>query len=1262
MPSDKYTNVRTSGVGVVQLVSRVRKSVPYISRGSQGGVMPLTPKERRVRQLRHQGRTADSGGFSIDNISGANTAMSGASSFFSPQLSTDFLELPQSLREKREIYRHFYNTDPIVGQAIDLHTELPMSKVRLAAPKPTSHPPEFKDAESYGRYILSFFEKMCKRIKLFQTLITAVHHYWLDGTCVPGDEWVTTDFGVKYAEDVVEGDLVLTHLGRWRPVVAVTQLNASEIIHLDIARLPGELRLTPNHPVETLRGNVPEFVPTSDIQSGDYVRITWPTEILDVQCKNLMEELPAYVHPVDNGYVVVREQINTRTKAAARAREVILTWLSGLQSPTMRSREDLAKEAGVPLYTIHNVILTLQNELPFQFKLRVPTGVKSDSHTMWLPLPAETAIGRCSTYSMYRRWHFTDAITEVPIDADLLYLLGYWLGDGTLSRDSTRNTAWGRGAWSVFGADSSLPYLERVEAALVRLFGRRAVVRSVQRCDTEPLHVLQIVGNPAFVEWWARNFGETSHGLNPKRVPPWVLTLPHEKQLSLLAGLIDSDGCVTGTHVGGVTIGVTSLNIASAARDLMLRLGAVPAMYEADHVGEITLIHGRWARTNYPCYTVVVHREDEAKRLVSKSCKASKLDGVTRFFRDINSYLVCDGNLYFKVRGVRRESGGPVFNFQVAEDATFRARFVSTHNCFLFAEDSEVQVPDEVGYRRQFIQKSVLTESGEATEQPEDQWVEKDNREEEEIKHYQKHYQGWSRLLIFPIDQVKVETFSFTDKMRVELIPSDRDRALIEQAKQGDPVAEEMVGEMPAEVREHIENGRLIPLGTDPDEGSFVYCLAGRKSAGDELGQSILDRCIRCHIPGTPVLIQRDGVVQNVPFETLDPQTDRVLSGAGFWRGFEITSRGIDEVISFLHMGGLPPIGCTKTHKYQVLRGGALVETVAGDIRVGDFLRVARIPAGSCINLVDLASVLAGSIEHEGRDYSPVLGVSEAHYTGLVYSLNVHEDHTFYSANMETHNCLYYREKLRQAQTQIASRAMTPKRIVWAEDISEIDLDDLREQVDLALVDPDYSIVANYEVHWEEMGSKDRLLDLSSEYEITDKQLHAGLGVTESLLSGETLYSGDRLKLEVINTRYLFLREMLQEYVEEYLFKPVARRKGFIEKDEWGDDVVLYPSLSFTRLPLRDSQDTYDALFNLYQKGSISIDLILEMFNIDPHDTRVKLEKDMFTVNDATFNETLRGIYSGVAQKIVDGTDVTEKITKYLKLKTTEEPAPEGRF
>ena len=115
--------------------------------------------------------------------------------------------------------------------------------------------------------------------------------------------------------------------------------------------------------------------------------------------------------------------------------------------------------------------------------------------------------------------------------------------------------------------------------------------------------------------------------------------------------------------------------------------------------------------------------------------------------------------------------------------------------------------------------------------------------------------------------------------------------------------------------------------------------------------------------------------------------------------------------------------------------------------------------------------------------------------------------------------------------------------------------------------------------------------------------------MTEGLLSGESSYSGDRINLEVINTRYMLLREILQDLVEEKMLKPMCARMGFIEEDEFGVEHVVYPTLSFTRLALRDNNDTFDALFNLYQKGLLDIDIILELLNIDPVATKEKLER-----------------------------------------------------
>lgn len=256
---------------------------------------------------------------------------------------------------------------------------------------------------------------------------------------------------------------------------------------------------------------------------------------------------------------------------------------------------------------------------------------------------------------------------------------------------------------------------------------------------------------------------------------------------------------------------------------------------------------------------------------------------------------------------------------------------------------------------------------------------------------------------------------------------------------------------------------------------------------------------------------------------------------------------------------------------------------------------------------------------------------------------------------------LIHWDKLRQANASIASRHMTPMRVITAENASLMDLEELREQVELALIDPDYSIIVNYPIQWEEMGSEQRLLDLSSALEMANRELYAGLGVTEGLLTGESSYSGDRIAVEVINTRYMRLREQLERFVTEYLLKPMCRRMGFVEEDEDGEMQVICPRMSFSRLAIRDNNDTFEMFMNMYNKGSLPVDVILELMNVDPIAAKKRLEEDMFTVNDATFNEVIRSMYGGIGNALAEKTNAVEKTAKYLKLSMVEQPA-ESRF
>lgn len=258
---------------------------------------------------------------------------------------------------------------------------------------------------------------------------------------------------------------------------------------------------------------------------------------------------------------------------------------------------------------------------------------------------------------------------------------------------------------------------------------------------------------------------------------------------------------------------------------------------------------------------------------------------------------------------------------------------------------------------------------------------------------------------------------------------------------------------------------------------------------------------------------------------------------------------------------------------------------------------------------------------------------------------------------------IIYRDKLRQAQTTLASRNMTPTTLVVAPDVPAQELDALRIHFDEAKYDPDYTVCVNYECTVQMIGSEGRLLALDSEWAHTNAELAVGMGFTPEILTGEGFFSGDRIRVELLNTTYLQYRDVLADLVETRIFRPMAMRKGFYEIDDYGNPRWIYPKLSFSRLALRDQGDVYDMLFNLYAKGSLPVDIIYEFLNLDPETCKRKLEEDLLTVKDSKFNQVLDAIYAGVAEKLFGATDLVEKVSKSLQLQTkdvTEQTGPEG--
>ena len=130
----------------------------------------------------------------VDNISKsmtktANICGGGANvknslpGFYHPEFEPSSILLPRDYREINAWCRYFYKYDPLVSTAIDCHSELPISTIRMTLPMSRDKRKSFKIKEDY--------EEMCSTegIDLFNKLLQiGVEHYKL-GNVFPFARW-----------------------------------------------------------------------------------------------------------------------------------------------------------------------------------------------------------------------------------------------------------------------------------------------------------------------------------------------------------------------------------------------------------------------------------------------------------------------------------------------------------------------------------------------------------------------------------------------------------------------------------------------------------------------------------------------------------------------------------------------------------------------------------------------------------------------------------------------------------------------------------------------------------------------------------------------------------------------------------------------------------------------------------------------------------------------------------------------------------------
>ena len=233
---------------------------------------------------------------------------------------------------------------------------------------------------------------------------------------------------------------------------------------------------------------------------------------------------------------------------------------------------------------------------------------------------------------------------------------------------------------------------------------------------------------------------------------------------------------------------------------------------------------------------------------------------------------------------------------------------------------------------------------------------------------------------------------------------------------------------------------------------------------------------------------------------------------------------------------------------------------------------------------------------------------------------------------------LVFKDRLRQAQDAIAARHMTPKHLIYAEGSANADIEELRQQVDAALNDPDYAIISNYQIVWELIGTAQSFINVADEWNYMNDEILMGLQMNKAFLQGEASYAGGQAVLQLMEQRYAVFRTVVEDFIYTHIFIPVCEAMGYyeIDKDDSGNEIkqYLYPEVKWNRLNLTDDTPHKQMLAQMVTEGKVDVATWLELFGLDPDSIMENLEKEQFTPFDPNFSAMQQAIYAAMADRL----------------------------
>jgi len=199
---------------------------------------------------------------------------------------------------------------------------------------------------------------------------------------------------------------------------------------------------------------------------------------------------------------------------------------------------------------------------------------------------------------------------------------------------------------------------------------------------------------------------------------------------------------------------------------------------------------------------------------------------------------------------------------------------------------------------------------------------------------------------------------------------------------------------------------------------------------------------------------------------------------------------------------------------------------------------------------------------------------------------------------------LTYKDKLRQAQYMIAERLIIPIKVVKigsdTRPASQEDIDNVQDELASIANDPNLTLVTHHNFDMEWYGATGKIHPLTGEFEVIEQEILDGVMLNKALLNGEgPTYGNAQVGLLAMAQRLETFRREVAHWVEQCVFKPVAKWNGFVTEGERGQEELVYPKIKFDDLQLRDDTGKLQMLVTANQNGVISNVSLIEAFGLD---------------------------------------------------------------